>query len=63
MRSFLIFAAIIAFLYSSWAPSWGSTAATWGLVLFGLSTFWGLSSKVTPPSRNPYNPYERYKPF
>ena len=63
MRKLLILAAIVIFLYSSWAPAWGSAAATWGLVLYGMSRFWGLSSRVTPPNRNPYNPYERYKPF
>jgi hypothetical protein len=63
MRKLPILAIFVIFLYSSWAPVWGSAPATWGLVLYGVSRFWGLSSRVTPPNRNPYNPYERYKPF
>lgn len=49
MRKLLILTIIVIFLYSSWAPVWGSAAATWGLVLYSMSQCWGLSSRVTPP--------------
>ncbi|MCI1189704.1 hypothetical protein MON38_19960 [Hymenobacter sp. DH14] len=63
MRKLLILAIIVIFLYSSWAPVWGSAAATRGLVIYGMSRCWRPFQPGDASNRNPYNPCERYKPF
>jgi hypothetical protein len=47
MRRFLLTVAFFAFLYSSWAPSWGHHLANWLLILVGLVVFGSASAKAT----------------
>lgn len=56
----LLLIALVIFLYSSWAPSWGAQVATWGLLLYFGFKFFRLSSSVM--HRASRNPQDRYDP-
>lgn len=52
MRNLLIFAGIIYFLYSSWAPSWGAGLATWILGIAALMFIGPAFAKANRSSGN-----------
>jgi hypothetical protein len=58
MKAFLIFGAVIWFLYSSWGPSWGHSLAIWLLIIGAFMVVGPSFSKLNRPNRrNPYNDY------
>lgn len=58
MKTFLLFGALIWFLYSSWAPSWGPSLAIWLLIISAFMVVGPTFTKLNRPERrNPYNEY------
>ena len=61
MKAFLIFGATIWFLFSSLAPSWGATLATWMLIIGAFGMLGPSFTKLNRQSRrNGYNEYNEY---
>ena len=61
MKALLGFGAVIWFLYSSWAPTWGPSLAIWLLIIGAFAVLGPSFSKLNRPARrNRYNEYNEY---
>jgi hypothetical protein len=57
MRKLLVFAAVIAFLYSSWGPSWGPSLAIWLLIIGAFLLVGPTVAKLNKPDRRHSDDY------
>lgn len=61
MKGFLIFGAFILFLYSSWAPAWGPSLASWLLIIGAFMVLGPSFAKLNRPGRRDrHNEYHEY---
>ncbi|WP_233636217.1 hypothetical protein [Hymenobacter setariae] len=58
MKTFLLFGALIWFLYSSWAPAWGPTLAIWLLIIGAFMVLGPSVAKLNRSERR--NHYDSY---